>query len=223
MRDRTRIPCTARQILNYWTDREVPLRISCSVKMLIYSRGHYGAEILETLLCPPPTSSPFSGTCTKEGLTATLRLPGGSSLPVEEKPFPLDILPPTPPASLLVPFFCWAVILHFQLAIKWLQDLGVEIENRRSLVCPAGCIVCKIIRTFIQPDEQCRGCALWYYARRVSLCYPGLNCIQSQDTRPGRGRGRLAIAQEWVTVLLPSLVTLPYASKCRFDTKNLCS
>ena len=96
-------------------------------------------------------------------------------------------------------------------------------EKQFSALSAPQDVLCKIIRTFIQLDEQCRGCALWYYARRVSLCYPGLNCIQSQDTGPGRERGRLAIAQEWVTVLLTSLVTLPYASKCRFDTKNLCS
>ena len=90
---------------------------------------------------PLPPACPSWGSCTKEGLTATLRLPGGSSLSVEEKPFPLDILPATPPhsatpASLLVPFFCWAVILRFHLAIKWLQNLGVEIEKRRSSFLP---------------------------------------------------------------------------------------
>lgn len=95
-------------------------------------------------------------------------------------------------------------------------------EKQLSALSAPQDVLCRITRNFIQLDEQCRGCALWDYARRVSVCYPGLSCIQSQDTRPGRGRGRLAIAQEWVSVLLTSLVTLPYASKCRFDSRSLC-
>ena len=144
MRDWTRIPCTARQILNYWTTREVPLFISRSVKMSIYwyiLEATTGMRFWSHSSAPLPPACPSWGSCTKEGLTATLRLPGGSSLSVEEKPFPLDILPATPPhsatpASLLVPFFCWAVILRFHLAIKWLQNLGVEIEKRRSSFLP---------------------------------------------------------------------------------------
>ena len=44
--------------------------------------------------------------------------------------------PPPHTAPLLAPFFCWAVILHFHLAIKWLQDLRVETEKRRSSFLP---------------------------------------------------------------------------------------
>lgn len=116
MRDRTRIPALLVQILNYWTDRKSPSHFMFS-EDVIYSEATL-VEILETLTLPPPHSSPFSGTCTKEGLTVTLRLPELTP-PCGRKAFPLDILPPTPThSSLLVPFFCWAVILHFQLAIK---------------------------------------------------------------------------------------------------------